>query len=157
MSPAACFAREVDLEAVAGWMAAAQARFPRGVVEPVEAAGIRARLMLARAAGRKIVGEGWAVIELSPAHFTPISLPRVLVIHPFRDVEEVRAAVAPWRDRLGTVATDLPGLYLGAPRMCAPGRMQHPSCGRFHDGVDVLGALWHQRALRPDGEVGWAR
>jgi hypothetical protein len=157
MSPAAYFVREPNLEAAAAWMAAAQARWPRGPLDPVEAAGIRARLMLARAAGRKIVGEGWAVIELATAHFTPVALPRVLVLHPFREVEEVRTAVAPWRDRLGTVATDIPGLYLGAPRMCAPGRMQHPACGRFHDGVDVLGALWRQRALRPDGDAGWAR
>lgn len=151
MSPAAFFARHVDLEAAAGWMAAAEVRWPRGAIDPADAAQIRARIMLARAAGRKVVGAGWAVLELPADHFTPVALPRVLVVHPFTDVEEVRAAVAPWRDRLGTVATDLPGLYLGAPRMCGPGRMQHPACGRFHDGVDVLGALWRQRVPRPDG------
>lgn len=157
MSPAAYFARHADLDAAAAWMAEAEARWPRGDVDPADAANTRARVMLARAAGRKLTGPGWAVLELSPAHFSPVALPRVLVIHPFRDVEQVRAAVAPWRDRLGTVATDLPGLYLGAPRMCAPGRMQRPSCGRFHDGVDVLGALWRQQALRPDGAAGFAR
>ncbi len=151
MSPAAYFARHVDLDAVAARMAAAEERWPRGAVDPADAANTRARIMLARAAGRKVVGAGWAVLELPADHFSPVALPRVLVVHPFTDVEEVRAAVAPWRDRLGTVATDLPGLYLGAPRLCAPGRMQHPSCGRFHDGVDVLGALWRQRVPRPDG------
>jgi hypothetical protein len=151
MSPAAYFARHVDLDAAAAWMAAAEARWPRGAVDPADAAQTRARIMLARAAGRKVVGTGWAVLELPADHFTPVVLPRVLVVHPFTDVEEVRTAVAPWRDRLGTVATDLPGLYLGAPRMCGPGRMQHPACGRFHDGVDVLGALWRQRVPRPDG------
>ncbi|MDP2313758.1 MAG: acyl-CoA reductase [Pseudomonadota bacterium] len=151
MSPAAYFARHLDLDAAAAWMAAAEARWPRGEIDPADAAQTRARIMLARAAGRKIVGTGWAVLELPADHFSPVALPRVLVVHPFTDVEQVRAAVAPWRDRLGTVATDLPGLYLGAPRMCAPGRMQHPGCGRFHDGVDVLGALWRQRVPRPDG------
>ncbi|MDP2308669.1 MAG: acyl-CoA reductase [Pseudomonadota bacterium] len=151
MSPAAYFTRHVDLDAAAAWMAAAEARWPRGVVDPADAAQTRARIMLARAAGRKVVGAGWAVLELPADHFTPVALPRVLVLHPFADVEEVRTAVAPWRDRLGTVATDLPGLYLGAPRMCGPGGMQHPACGRFHDGVDVLGALWRQRVPRPDG------
>jgi hypothetical protein len=157
MSPAAYFARHADLDAVAAWLADAEARAPRGPLDPADAAQLRARLMLARVSGRKTVGPAWAVIELPCAHFSPIALPRVVVVHPFRDVEEVRAAVAPWRDRLGTVATDIPGLYLGAPRMCAPGRMQRPACGRFHDGVDVLGALWGQRALRPDGEAGWTR
>ncbi len=157
MSPAAYFARHADLDAAAAWMEAAEARLPRGPLEPVEAANLRARVMLARAVGQKRSGPGWAVLEVPTAHFSPIALPRVLVVHPFHDVEEVRAAVAPWRDRLGTVATDLPGLYLGAPRMCAPGRMQRPACGRFHDGVDVLGALWGQKALRPDGAAGFAR
>jgi hypothetical protein len=157
MSPAAFFARSANLDAAAAWMAEAETRWPRGELEPVEAANIRARVMLARAAGRKVTGPGWAVLELPLGQFTPVALPRVLVVHPFSHVDEVRAAVAPWRDRLGTVATDLPGLYLGAPRMCAPGRMQHPTCGRFHDGVDVLGALWGQAALRPDGAAGWAR
>jgi hypothetical protein len=142
MSPAAVFARSHDLAAAAAWMEEAEARWPRGAVDPVDAATIRARIMLARAVGRKVVGTGWAVLELPTAQFSPVALPRVLVIHPFADVEEVRAAVAPWRSQLGTVATDIGGLYLGAPRMCAPGRMQHPTCGRLHDGIDVLGSLW---------------
>lgn len=157
MSPAAYFARHHDLVAAANAMRALEERLPRGELEPAEAAGIRGRIILARAVGKKIVGAGWTVLELPIAQFNPIALPRVLVIHPFTDVEEVRAALAPWRDRLGTVAFDLPGLYLGAPRMCAPGRMQRPTCGRFHDGVDVLGALWGQSALRPDGSAGFAR
>lgn len=157
MSPAAYFARHADLDAAAAWMEAAEARLPRGEVDPADAAAIRARVMLARAVGEKRTGPGWAVLRLPAAHFSPVALPRMLVVHPFEDIEEVRAAVAPWRDRLGTVATDLPGAYLGAARMCAPGRMQHPACGRFHDGVDVLGALWRQKALRPDGDAGFAR
>jgi hypothetical protein len=142
MSPAAVFARESDLDALAGLMAEAQAEWPRGPLSPHEAAGVRARITLARAVGDKRVGEGWAVLRMPVGQFSPEALPRVLVVHPFADVEEVRAAVAPWRDRLGTVATDLPGLFLGAPRMCAPGRMQFPGAGRRHDGVDVLAALW---------------
>lgn len=151
MSPAAYFAREVDLSTLADAMADAEARWPRGEIDPSDAAQTRARILLARAAGRKVVGAGWAVLELPLEHFSPVALPRVLVVHRFTDVQKVRAVVAPWRDRLGTVATDLPGLFLGAPRMCGPGRMQHPVCGRFHDGIDVLGALWRQRVPRPDG------
>lgn len=142
MSPAAVFARHIDLDAVAGWMAEAEAQLPRGDVDPAEAAAIRARTMLARAVGERRSGPGWSVLKLPIAQFSPEALPRVLVLHPFVDVEEVRAAVAPWRSLLGTVATNLPGLYLGAPRMCAPGRMQYPPMGRNHDGVDVLGAMW---------------
>lgn len=142
MSPAAVFARNVDLDALAGWMAEAEAQLPRGEVDPVEAAAIRGRVLLARAVGQRRSGPGWAVLQMPIAQFSPEALPRVLVVHPFVDVEEVRAAVAPWRSLLGTVATNLPGLYLGAPRMCAPGRMQLPPMGRNHDGVDVLGAMW---------------
>jgi hypothetical protein len=142
MSPAAVFARHHDLGAAAAWMEEAESRWPRGEVDPVDAANTRARVMLARAAGRKVVGSGWVVLELPPRHFSPVALPRVLVIHPFQDVQDVRTAIAPWRSQLGTVATDIGGLYLGAPRMCAPGRMQHPTGGRVHDGIDVLGALW---------------
>lgn len=142
MSPTAVFARRADLAEIADWMRDAQARLPRGPLEPAEAAAIRGRIILARAVGEKIVGEGWAVLRLPAAHFSPEALPRVLVVHPFQDVDEVRAAVASWRGQLGTVATDLPGLYLGAPRMCAPGRMQFPPAGRLHDGVDVLARLW---------------
>lgn len=142
MSPAAVFARESDLPEIAGWMAAAEARWPRGPLDPREAAAIRAWITLTRAVGEKVVGTGWAVLRLPIGHFSPVALPRVLIVHPFTDFDEVRAAVAPWREQLGTVATDLGGAFLGAPRMCAPGRMQMPASGRTHDGVDVLGALW---------------
>ncbi|MFZ5475601.1 MAG: acyl-CoA reductase [Myxococcota bacterium] len=142
MSPAAVFARESDLDELAAWMAEAQAKWPRGPLSPAEAAGIRARIILARAVGEKRVGDGWGVLRMPLAQFHPEALPRVLVVYPFADVEEVRAAVAPWRSQLGTVASDLPGVFLGAPRMCAPGRMQFPGAGRRHDGVDVLAELW---------------
>lgn len=140
MSPAGVFAARWDLDALAGWMAEAEARWPRGVVEPAEATAIRTRVLLARAAGEVRVGERWAVLALPARHFSPLSLPRVLVVHPLDGID----VVLPYAAELGTVAADgaLADRAPAAPRRCAPGRMQRPGAGRFHEGVDVLGALW---------------
>lgn len=142
MSPAAVFAQEPDLDTLAAAMADAEARWPRGALDPAEGAAIRARVAEAKVLGEARTGPGWAVLQLPLARFAPEALPRVLVVHPYTDVDEVRAALAPWRSRLGTVATDTPGLSIGQLRTCAPGRMQLPPAGRIHDGVDVLGRLW---------------
>lgn len=148
MSPAAVFAREADLDALAAAMAEAEAALPRGPVDPAEGAAIRARVALARALGDARTGPGWAVLRLPAAHFSPEALPRVLVVHPFAEVGDVAAALGPWRERLGTVATDLGPDAVAALRplrVCAPGRMQLPPAGRLHDGVDVLARLWGAR------------
>ena len=140
MSPAAVFARSWAVDTIAGWMAEAQARWPRGRIEAAEAVAIRTRVALGRATGEVRVGDGWAVVVLPARHFSPVSLPRTLVIHPLDGVN----AVAPFLAELGTVAVDpsLAGRAPAAPRVCAPGEMQRPPVTRWHEGVDVLGALW---------------
>ncbi len=140
MSPAAVFARAWDLDRVAGWMADAEARWPRGRIEPAEAVAIRTRVALGRAVGQVRVGDAWAVLALPARHFSPVSLPRVLVLHPLDGVD----AVAPFQAELGTVSVDL-GVAPSAPpapRRCRPGEMQRPPATRWHEGVDVLGTLW---------------
>lgn len=141
MSPAAVFARAPDLDALAQHMAEAEARWPRGPLHPLEGARLRARALLARATGAVREGPSWAVLQLPLRMFSPEALPRCLVVHPFTDLADVAATLAPYRDLLGTVATDQ-ALPFPAPRRCAPGEMQAPPLGRTHDGVDVLEALW---------------
>ncbi len=140
MSPAAVFAQTWDLDTIAARMAEAEVRWPRGRVDPAEAVAIRTRVALARAIGQVRVGDTWAVLGLPARQFSPVSLPRVLVVHPLDGLD----AVAPFQDELGTVAVDptLRGLAPPAPRVCAPGEMQRPAATRWHEGVDVLGALW---------------
>ncbi len=150
MSPAAVLAVDADLEAMATAMAAAQATWPRGEVSPAEGAAIRARIALARVLGRVHEGEGWAVLELPVSHLRLTALPRVAVVHRVRSLEEADTLVAAQGDGVGTLATDtVAGMGLRdasnhAPRVCAPGEMQRPPFARFHDGLDVLGALWRR-------------
>lgn len=139
MSPAAVFAREADLDRVGAILARFEQELPRGPLDPAEAVGFRARVLLARAVGRVIEGPAWAAMELPRAHFSPVALPRLVVIHPWAELDEVRATLAPFAAELGTVA----GADLGWPlRSCRPGHMQLPEMDRLHDGVDVLEALW---------------
>lgn len=135
MSPAAAFVDEVDLDALAAWMAEVGRRWPRGALGAGEAAAIRTRVALARVVGEVREGADWAVLRLPADRFSPVALPRVLVVHP----RDGLGAVTPWLPELGTVA-GLPALP--APRHCAPGEMQRPPVSRWHEGVDVLGALW---------------
>lgn len=146
MSPAAAFVAAPDLDDAAARMAAAEARLPRGRLDPAEAAALRARLTLGRAAGEVREGDGWAVVALPGRFFRPVALPRLLVLHPHADAG---AALRPYAAALGTLAAPapLPGLAAGpsrrwATRLCAPGAMQRPPAERWHDGEDVLGALW---------------
>lgn len=144
MSPAAVFVRDLDLDEVAGLCEDAERRLPRGACDGATASRIRSRVALARMTGGARTGPTWGALSLPLAHFAPDALPRVLCLHPCRDLEEVVAAVAPWADQLGTVATrtPLPEPLASAPRVCLPGEMQRPPADRWHDGVDVLGALW---------------
>lgn len=150
MSPAAVLAVDADLQAMATAMVAAQATWPRGDLSPAEGAAVRARIALARVLGSVHEGEGWAVLELPVSHLRLAALPRVAVVHRVCSLEEADTLVAAQGDRVGTLATETPtGLGLRdpskpAPRVCAPGEMQRPPFARFHDGVDVLGALWRR-------------
>lgn len=145
MSPAGVFLRRSGLDEMAALLDRAEALLPRGPLAAETAAAIRARVALARAVGQARVGEAWAVVELPPARFTPIALPRLVVLHPAADpVAAAEAAVRPWAAELGTVASrlPLPPALAAAPRVCAPGEMQRPGAGPVHEGIDVLARLW---------------
>lgn len=163
MSPAAVFSAEaVELDRFAPALLEADERLPPGEFTPAEAAGRRAFAMLARIEGRVMEVGSWVVAVLPAAHVRPRGLPRVITVH---EGVAPAAAVAPWREELGTVA--LPGApesdlraepalaealgLQGLPpaRVCAVGEMQCPPGGRrLHDGVSVLPALWHAAANR---------
>lgn len=165
MSPAAVFVRtpaghdlpDTVLDQAARLLEVQEARLPRAPLDPGDAVAIRSRLLLARAAGRVRLGSTWAVAQLPTRHFSVEGLPRLMVLHPWSDLAEVEALLRPWADALGTVAWDAPTraawearaaplpplTTLGhAPRHCEAGEMQHPPTRRFHEGIDVLGALW---------------
>ncbi len=123
--------------ALAPWMAAAQARWPRGEVSPATHADIRARRALARATtGLVVDGDGWSIFGLLPQHVLPVALPRVAIVH-----QADLSALAPWAPHWSTLGVDAP--HHGVPptvRVCRIGRMQRPPLTRLHDGVDWLAA-----------------
>jgi hypothetical protein len=157
MSPAGVFAARADLDAAAEWMGRAAVEVPPGPLAPELAMARRVRLVEARAIGRVLEGDGWAVALLPLHAFSPVSHPRLLQLYEADDPEVVAVTLAPWRALLGTVATDLEAVRrssLGAaPRVCLPGRMQSPPLSRWHDGIDVLGTLWGA-PLGPGGTTG---
>jgi len=113
--PAGVFARESDLDALAAWMAEAQAKWPRAALA-ARGGGIRARITLARAVGEKRVGDGG---PCSGCH-GPILAgpPRVLVVH-----LHGRRRGARGRGPLARTARhgrDGPPRLSRRPRMCAP-------------------------------------
>lgn len=141
MSPAALLGRAVDLDALAGAMAEAERRWPRGRVSAEEASEIRRLASLARATGTWREGPGWGLARLPLSRLEPRGLPRVLCVYEGDD-DEVAAALGPWRTQVGTVAGPVPGNYPRA-RRCNPGQMQAPPGDRrLHDGIDVMEALW---------------
>ena len=140
MSPAAWICPDPDPDALAAALAGAQTRWPRGEVTPAEAAALRSRTLLARAAGAVRSGDGWTLLLLPARHFSPAPLPRTLTVHP--DAPDLPADLLA---RLSTLAHDgsaPPWLCAAATRRCAPGEMQRPPAGPWHDGQDVLSALW---------------
>lgn len=126
-------------------MARAEAKWPRGRIDPREAAQIRAQRALARATGAVVEGAGWAVHVLPEAHWSPAALPRTVALVSTADPA---ALLRPWAARLSTISTDDPSsaprwVRLGATRVCATGRSQRPPLLRPHDGEDWLRAtLW---------------
>lgn len=134
MSPAGWFTPKADLDRLAIAMAEAQERWPRGALLPEEASAIRARMALARAVGQVRQGKNWAVLHLPGSFFSTVALPRVLQVY------EDPSVLLPHRSRLSTVASM--GFSIPSPRSCLPGRMQCPPATRWHDGMDVLSALW---------------
>lgn len=125
---------------------------PAGGGEPELGPEARCRLGLARASGQVATGDGWAVALLPVDHFTPVSLPRFVTLHPVPDPATLRRVLAPWRDHLSTLGTDdmlrahreggdWLEVFSWFPRIDGPGRMQRPSFPRAHDGRPMLGSL----------------
>lgn len=121
------------------------AAVPRGPLHDADAAILRRRLGLARARGRVVQGEEWAITVLPPRYLEPAALPRVASVYPIQDLGEMAGALAPWRDHLSTLATENWGRahpVLGwFPRLARLGRMQTPPFPRRHDGIPMLGSL----------------
>jgi hypothetical protein len=146
LSPIAVFTPlplEAATDALAGAMADAQARWPVGEIAPAEHAAIRSRRALARVAGVVREGPGWSVHGLPADKWTPLALPRSVVVISVPTPEEAAAVLAPHGRHLSTVGTDGPSapfVEVGATRICPLGRMQRPPMARSHDGEDWLRA-----------------
>ncbi|MBN2798686.1 MAG: hypothetical protein JXX28_06005 [Deltaproteobacteria bacterium] len=126
-------------------MARAEARWPRGRIEPAEAARARALRAHARVGGALREGPGWAVHGLPLAAWSPAALPRGVALVQVAGLEQALAALGPWAGALSTVSTDDPRsaprwVDAGATRVCATGRSQRPPLVRPHDGEDWLRA-----------------
>lgn len=147
MSPAMILTDDPDglLALLPDAMARAQARWPRGEVSAIEHATTRSRGVLARATGRALVGEGWAIHLLPPEQASKVSLPRAAQIIPVPDVDAALALVAKDAHRLSTIGVASQGAAswatTGAPRVVALGQMQRPGLVRRHDGVPHLTLL----------------
>lgn len=132
---------EVCGTALAGAMARAADRWPRGPIGPGEAARIRARGALARASGGRVwSGDGWSVHALPPSMFTAEALPRSVALCRVPDLAAARRYLASHAMHLSTIGTDAPEHLggLGTARVCRPGRMQRPPLDRAHDGYPMI-------------------
>jgi hypothetical protein len=152
MSPAALFTGPLPpFDTLAEAMAEAERRWPRGRISDAEAAELRRLGMLARATGSWIEGAGWAVAGIPAARFSPVALPRALVVHAVEGAAPIESALAPWLGELGTIgvgpgAPPIPLLAGHAARSAALGTMQAPPGDRpSHDGIDVLAWAWGRR------------
>jgi hypothetical protein len=167
MSPAAIFAREVDIPAVEAALERAERWLPRGVVHPDEAMHTRRNLLAARSNGdawfTPIETEKYSAVHLRGEWFAPSAPPRQLVVIRWNKLDDILRSLGQNVNLLGTVGTtadlvdalrtrllparapveetSMPAIE-GGIRFCPIGRMQTPPGDRaHHDGVDVLAAL----------------
>ncbi len=145
MAPAAVFCSgdcDAFAAALADALQEAEARWPRGAVDPALGTEWRRRLVLGRVLGRVWSGSEWAVTVSPAEYFVPMALPRMANIHPVRDGVELAERMKPWAPWLSTLGTDAPETEIdGIHRICALGWMQAPSIPRNHDGRVMLGGL----------------
>jgi hypothetical protein len=112
---------------------------------------------MARINGRAIEGNDWAVLVSDPAGFTPMALPRLVVIHPVNGIDDLHQHLLPWRNHFSSLATDDTENKTSAvfqeicgwfPRISKPGRLQMPPFPRKHDGRPMLGSLLQPEAQK---------
>jgi acyl-CoA reductase-like NAD-dependent aldehyde dehydrogenase len=143
--------------ALAGAMAAYQARVPRGTLSVEEAAvalQTRQAWEFRAASDRRVsvwAGRDWTVVYEDNPAFTVSCLNRTVFVKPTeglqRVVEQVRplggkistVGVAPLNARAMALAGEL--ARLGVHRVCPIGRMQRPPLAWYHDGRPNLGDL----------------
>lgn len=157
MSPLAVFCLgNADALYTAIQKKAADISVPMGTLTLAESAQKSRRVAIA-----KLIGKGHAPqlnggvlpIQLDPAEFEFLSLPRLLPIHPVDCVADLDFLKGrPW----SSCATDLDHAdlaHLGFQRFCAPGELQGPPLNRKHDGVDVLARLCGGRSADRGGRA----
>ncbi len=147
-------------EALADALAEAEARWPRGAVDPASAAATaheRADAELRAAAGRRVAlhaspgGTAWTVVREENAAPRPAPLHRFLRVHPVPDADALLSALRPLGAHLAAVAIEGFGAgahplarglaELGASRICRAGNLQSPPLGWRHDGRGVLAPI----------------
>lgn len=141
MSPAAVFCLR-DAQALAAGLASELDRLseqmPRGPLAPHLGPLWRERVGLGRILGEVYEGADWAVPTLPASRAQALVLPRMLPVHPIRDVAEL----APLAELpLSTLGTDGPPLDLPFTRVTKPGAMQRPALSTVHEGVDLVRRL----------------
>jgi hypothetical protein len=160
LSPIAVFvvSAEVDAadrvtDALASSLAEAQARWPRGRVEPAAASVIaqeRDTALLREAAGSRVrtrvAADGsWTVVREGDLEPRATPLHRFLRVHPVADASELARGIAPYARHLAGVAHAGLNAHAsellvraGASRLCPPGGLQCPPLAWHHDGMPVL-------------------
>jgi hypothetical protein len=152
-SPVAVFAlaeAEAVAEVLAEGLARAASELPRGRMEPAWGPRWRRRVGLARITDHAHAGPDWAVPVLPAQWFEPEPLPRLLPVHPVRDLEAVRNALAGLP--LGTCGTNLdpasvPDLHrvLGFPVVTPLGALHATALDGHHEATDIRAALGEVR------------
>ena len=100
--------------------------------------------MLALATGRLLQGDKWAVMRIPPENFIPSPLTRTACIYSVDSLAETRGVLAPWMEKLSSVALDLDGREIhleGVPRVCPVGELQRPIFPRQHDGFPMWASV----------------
>lgn len=131
--------------ALAGALARAEGRWPRGRIGAAEGARIRARGALARVVGVEARGARHAVHGLPAGHWVPEGLPRCPAVVTVPDRGAAAEVLAPWSRWLSSVgdaggAAWFPDRAVPV-RVCPPEALQRPPVDRVHDGVPVLRAV----------------
>jgi hypothetical protein len=145
MAPTAVFttldSREL-MEAMAPMMTLMEQKYPRGLVDDALGPEWRRRIGLARILGQAKTGSEWAITSYPRDYFIPSALPRMVTIHPIKDLDEMRETLRPYQPWLSTLGTDQPDVNVpGIHRICRLGWMQAPSIPRNHDGRLMLSGL----------------